>query len=67
MLNINLVFIEQNCTFYVEVSRVCVSVSSGHLPTYMVCADPESDTTLTTEVGQCMPCTQQTQRKYNVV
>ena len=32
-----------------------MSVSShSHPLLYMVCADSESDTTLTTEVGQCM-------------
>ena len=28
-----LVFIEQNCTFNLEVLGLCVSVVSGHLPT----------------------------------
>ena len=57
-----LVFIEKNCTFNLEVSRLCVSVSSGHLPTgtpcLIWCADPESGSgtaLTTTEVGQCMP------------
>ena len=46
-MSIILVFIEQNCTFNLKVSRLCVSVSTGHLPTgtpYMVCADPETGT-----------------------
>ena len=34
---ITLVFIEQYCTFKLEVSRLCVSVSSGHLPTGTLC------------------------------
>ena len=38
---ITLVFIiEQNCTFNLEVSRLCVSVSSGHLPTGTPCLNP---------------------------
>ena len=32
-----LVFIEQNCTFNLKVSRLCVSVSTGHLPTGTPC------------------------------
>ena len=47
-----LVSIEQNCTFNLEVLRLYLCVSSGHLPTgphgeplpYMVCSDPESRT-----------------------
>ena len=34
---ITLVFIEKNCTFNLEVSRLCVSVSSGHLSTGTPC------------------------------
>ena len=58
---ITLVFIEQNFTFNLVVSRLCVSMSSGHLPTgtpcliWCVLTQNQAPPLLLYEVGQCMP------------